>query len=167
MSLSPYKSIPGQELSCKKNVRPHPSHEILPPHIRTHFCHNAPLHTFMIFFTKNSNSKNKNLCASSQNFVWGQNWEKIIENEPDFQVDLWTGIARRSEGVTRSDFDSLRITHKNFDKIENLTWIFIVLVSISVTALLISTTLLFLTVDHCHQIFYLNCVFFFCFFLKI
>ena len=40
------------------------------------------------FFTKNSNSKNKNLCASSQNFVWGQNWEKIIENAPDFQVDL-------------------------------------------------------------------------------
>ena len=84
----------------------------------------------------------------------------MSENEPDFQVDLWTGIARRSERVTRSDFDSLRISYEIFEKTENLTWISIILVSISVTGLLIATTLLFLTVDHYHQIFYLNCFFF-------
>ena len=84
----------------------------------------------------------------------------MSENEPGFQVDLWTGIARRSERVTRSDFDSLRISYEIFEKTENLKWISIILVSILVTGLLIATTLLFLTVDHCHQIFYLKCVLF-------
>ena len=44
------------------------------------FCGIAPVHTFMIFLTKNSNSKNKILCGRPQNLVWAQIWEKIIRN---------------------------------------------------------------------------------------
>ena len=41
----------------------------------------------MIFLTTNPNSKNKNLCASSQNFILLQNWEKI-SNIDDISVGI-------------------------------------------------------------------------------
>ena len=102
-SLSPYKSIPCRRVGCKKNVRLDPNREILLPHIRTYFCRDAPVHTFMFFLTKNSNSKNKNLCASSQNFILLQNWEKI-SNIDDISVGIiyLFAILGQNEILTRS-----------------------------------------------------------------
>ena len=89
------------------------------------FCGTAPVHTFMFFLTKNSNSKNKILCGRPQNLVWSQNREKIILNQ---RSQLWKSISQRTEKVMSTDFAGGMIFVQIFEKIKNIMWIFNILV---------------------------------------